>query len=133
MERGGLRMLKWSGGGDADGPWTTLAVRKGEKVNCDHSRIPDVHPIQQRRSKSCLHDNILLRDPASRFYFALTLQSCVLCRIHLLCIGIYFIFFHPGSCSENCPLPPFWFNHQGTFKWRATSMTRHLFVRQNYH
>lgn len=43
-----LRMLKW--GRDVEmenGPWTTLAVRKGEKVNYNHSRIPDFHPMQR--------------------------------------------------------------------------------------
>lgn len=36
------------GQGCGDGKWAleTLAVRKGEKVNCNHSRIPYVHPIQ---------------------------------------------------------------------------------------
>jgi hypothetical protein len=110
-----LRMLKW--GRDVkmeNGPWTTLAGRKGEKVNYNHSRSQIFTPIQRQRSKRCLHDDILLRDTASRFDFALTLQSSVLCRIHLLYTVIQLIIFHPGSCSENCPQSPFQFNHQRT-------------------
>lgn len=104
-----LRMLKW--GRDMEmgnGPWTTMAVRKGEKVNCKHFRIPDFHPIQQERSKSYLHDNTLPGDQSVQGGFTLHLpcSHLFLWRIHSLYMVIWLIIFHPGSCSENWLWPP---------------------------
>lgn len=127
-----LRMLKW--GRDMEmgnGPWTTMAVRKGEKVNCKHFRIPDFHPIQQERSKSYLHDNTLPGDQSVQGGFTL----------HLPCSHLFSFTVH-GNLAYYFPSrklfrklalaspPPFQFNHQGTLQRKAASMSRHLLVRQ---